>query len=52
MKDNRAITVRLKEKGFTVTNRTGKSLGLRMIVDKNSQDIGFLSPLESLELLK
>ncbi len=50
--DNRPITVRLKENGFTVTNRSGKSLGIKMIIDKNRNDVGFLTPLESLNLLK
>ena len=52
MIDNRPITVRLKERGFTVTNRTGKSLGVKMIVDNNGNDVGFLTPLESLNLIK
>lgn len=49
--DNRPITVRLKEKGFTVTNREGKSLGVRMITDKFGNDVGFLTPLECIEKL-
>jgi hypothetical protein len=49
--DNKPIDERLKERGYTVTNRTGKSLGVRMIIDKNGNDVGFLTPLECVKQL-
>jgi hypothetical protein len=51
MEDNRPITVRLKERGFTVTDRIGKSLGVRMIIDSKGNDVGFLTPLECVKRL-
>ena len=50
--DNRSIKERLKEKGFIVTDITGKSLGIRKIIDFKGNDYGFLTPLECLELIK
>ena len=50
--DNRSISARLEEKGFTVTDRVGRSLGVRMIVDSNGNDVGFLSPLDCILELK
>ena len=49
--DNRPIDERLKEKRYTVTNRIGKSLGVRMIIDGNGEDVGFLTPLECVSKL-
>lgn len=49
--DNRPIDERLKEKGYTVTNRAGKSLGVRMIIDSEGNDVGFLTPSECVSKL-
>lgn len=49
--DNRPIDERLKERCYTVTDRIGKSLGVRMIIDKNGNDLGFLTPLECVKKL-
>lgn len=49
--DNRPIKERLKEKGYIVTNKAGKSLGIRMIIDNDGNEIGFLTPLECVEKL-
>jgi len=50
--DNRPIKERLKDRGFIVTDIKGLSLGLRKIIDINGNDYGFLTPLESLKLIK
>ena len=50
--DWRPINERLKERGFIVTNIKGRSFGIRKITDTKGNDYGFLSPLESLKLLK
>jgi hypothetical protein len=49
--DNRPIDERLSDRGYTVTDRTGKSLGVRMIIDSNGEDVGFLTPLECVSKL-
>ena len=49
--DNRPIRKRLLEKGYLVTEKEGKSLGIKMITDLKGNEIGFLTPLECVEKL-
>ena len=49
--DKRTIKERLLERGFAVTNKAGKSLGVKMIVDRDGAEVGFLSPLECVSKL-
>lgn len=49
--NNKSVKERLKEKGYKVTDIKGKSLGLKMIKDKDGNNVGFLSPLQCIERL-
>lgn len=48
-----SVTARLREKGYIVTDRKfgGWNNGQRMIVDKNGNDVGYLTPKQCKERL-
>lgn len=51
--ENMPLRERLKLKGFIVTDRVSKLMNSnRMIIDKNGNDVGYMSPSECFKFIK